>query len=142
MKNLFYFLMVGLAFTALQASVVEAQGKMNKNMDQGIPNENLGNPNQNNMAASGTAPALVMDTGSPNKVKKPNTKWAHEVLTPRDGVTEGEEQGLGNVDLQSMDGGASTQRARPLVDPRSSIDFGHMPTPSRDIHKGPPGQLR
>ena len=41
MKKLVYFLMVGLAFTALQASMVEAQGNPTRNNVQSAPNGNL-----------------------------------------------------------------------------------------------------
>ena len=51
-KKLVYLLMVGLAFTAYQVAMVEAQGK---------PNQDMGNPNQQSMDQGNPIP----DTGIP-----------------------------------------------------------------------------
>jgi hypothetical protein len=45
MRQLSYFFMTGLAFMVLQVSTVEAQmGDPNQHMDQGNPNQGMGDP--------------------------------------------------------------------------------------------------
>lgn len=124
MKKFVYFLMVGLAFTAFQVSVVEAQG--NKKQNLGNPS-NVKNPNQQ-------VSDVVTSVGGARGIKVPKavTSSGPGNLSPGVGVSAGGSQGLSNVDLQNVDGGASTQGAGAWRGSEpSSIDFGHMPTTQR-----------
>ena len=143
MKKLVYLLMVGLAFTALQVAMVEAQGK---------PNQNMGQPNQqvtdNNPIQTGTFGFTAGDVQVGN-VDQGNTNTrlqgvgdrrgfvGHERITepvldkgfvidmkqiPHEGLEHGPGMhdaiiphitGGAGTQLQPVDGGASNQLARP-----------------------------